>query len=377
MIIREGSAEEIHSWFLTEQTQEAVLCVFLGSANHQIAELSKLIDSVVEVDSILGRKIGFLICSGDRQTASELDLGYGERLMIGAQYKGAVGVQNRTLRTQMAKLDLHSFRHHGGDQYYREAIQSLARSTARLVPDFMELFGVRHSELPCIVTLFKGIDEFAITPCSTQVTKDQIVSWLESVRLIVDQVDEDILHADMRNIDMGMRIRMSSEYQREIGAKLKKVEVAATGICARHKVDSSAVLALLATLCSDSTTLFDKLEAVSAFCVNFPMAADDNRWEKIETLLQKVDETRQMDVHTLNRSELQALESKIRAEMQKISMILERVRNLKMEGGSSRYGTKRPNRRRLNSWEVAEKLNTAADIWDKLSTALAFILKLL
>lgn len=157
MLIKEGTAEEINDWFITSKTDEIVLCIFLGTSNSNTLLIPSLIEKSTRVDGIIGKKIGFLLCSQESTTSSYIDHDL-------ATYNGSgESLSANSARKFLLQFDTIDLKSDSPKQRSKHAIEALAACTARMVPDFMQLYGIEHRELPCIITIVKGIDTVNIS----------------------------------------------------------------------------------------------------------------------------------------------------------------------------------------------------------------------
>lgn len=366
MIIREGSAKDIHNWFITEKTDETVLCIFLGTSNDDVSLLSDVIDQAAHIDSVIGQKIGFLLCASGKWSASSVDRP-GELNIIGGEYKRA-HPETVAARDFISSLDLEKLRQ-GGYQY-AEVNKALARSTVRLVPDFMEMYGVTNRELPCIVTLVKGVHTYNVTPCPSDLSPKALVTWLGELREIVDLVERDLLLRDFCAVDIQRRIELTKSYETEVDAKLKKIEKAALGICRKYADSVDDVLPVFSSLSSGELNKEQKSKVMQRFVVDFPLSKIDNRWPKIFSLQERIDELRSLELGALDRNTLKSLSHRLEDEFEKLKKIQDVIKALKMPNSSSRFAIRGATPR---YWESVDRVNTATDIMEKASTALKVI----
>lgn len=380
MIIKEGSAEDIHNWFITEKSDEIVLCIFLGRSDKDILLLSNLIDRATQIDSIIGEKVGFLLCATGMQSASSVNGGSGGVNVIGGAYKRA-SRNTVVARDFISSFDMERLRRGGypaDREYYRQASEALARSTARLVPDFMEMYGVTHRELPCVVTLVKGVHTFNITHSPSDLSPESLITWLTKVRKIVDQVERDLLLKNFCATEIQHRINSTKAYEAEAYAKLAKIEKAATGICRKYAKSTENALPVVSSLSSRDLNIEEKKRVMCRFMIDYPEAKQDNRWSKILALLKRIEELRSSELGALDRDALKSLSDRLQDEFEKLGKIYEAVTALKMPNSSSRAADRGATPRRpQNYWETVDRVNTASDMMEKTITAIKFIGRLI
>jgi len=86
MIIKDGSVEEIHEWFLTQPTKEKVICIFLCKTPDNVKVLSDAIERSFQLDQLLGEKIGFLLSGKGLNSATSLSADFGNVYLFSGKY---------------------------------------------------------------------------------------------------------------------------------------------------------------------------------------------------------------------------------------------------------------------------------------------------
>jgi len=380
MIIKEGSVKEIHNWFLTEETDEIVLCVFLCANPENVSMLSETIERAFQVDAAIGREIGFLLTARELNKTSSIDAGGGQCNIIGADYVAKKGTK-QIARDFISQFDMDHLRNGGQPAargYYQAASDALARSSASLVPEFMEYYGVRYGELPCIVTLVKGIEEVGITRCPQDINSDQLIAWMRKIAEIISAVQRELILRDFSHLEICSQIARTAELEREKSAKLDKIAKAVTGICKKQGVDQGRASTLVASLSSSDLSSEEKKSLIQDFCRDHTNAAEDNRWPKIRSLQERVDEICESMISVLDRDSLRDLDQKLRLERDGLESLFKKIRSVEFDGLQPRmiFVPAVP-RRASSSWDRVERVNTAVDIGQKINSAISYVVRLL
>ncbi|WP_028878953.1 hypothetical protein [Terasakiella pusilla] len=360
MIFKEGSAQDVHNWFVSEKTPEVALCIFLGAAKQEISILSSLIDNCIEIDSIIGNLIGFLLCGNNISAQSSFTC-RNQQNFIAAEYKK---ISNKAVpvRDYLSRIDAQLSKRK--DNYRKEEIASfIANSSARLVPDFIDLYGVSQKELPCMITLIKGIDKTIVTPFPARFTSDHFIQWLSQIRDLVDNVDRHLLSPDFYITEVSELINKNFEYENELRAKLQKIKKAAIGISGKYQVPVDDALPMISVLTSQRQKSKEKAEYIQNFILKYPKSETDNRWQKIASLQKKVDQllSLQNDIITLNNPK--DASERLEVEYKKLHLIYDQISNLKFEFSNSRT-VKITTSDKI--WKPVERVNTTSDLLKKL-----------
>jgi hypothetical protein len=376
MIIQEGTAEDIHNWFLTEKTEEIVLCIFLGTRPDDVTTLSRLIDQAVHIDSIIGGKIGFLLCANNLHVASSVNSEGGSYHIIDAEYKKP-RANPETAREFISRFNM-KWLNSGSRGYHSQVSRALAKSTANLVPSFMELYGVERSELPCIITLFKGLEAFKLTKLPLNWSVDSLEHWLSDISDIVDRVERDLLMKHFSVWDISSRMARTNEYLRERNAKLEKVRHAVVGICSKYIADQQHSLSIISALTSAELNKSAKCAVVETLFERCPSSRVDSRWRKVYKLLERIDDLNSLELDTLDHRSLLSASERLNEELDKLRAISEAISELTIDGANGRTGSRRavPRRARFD-WETIERVNTATDIAEKTMQVMQVLTRLL
>tara|TARA_R110001606_G_scaffold10608_1_gene45796 strand:- start:309 stop:1508 length:1200 start_codon:yes stop_codon:yes gene_type:complete len=380
LIIKDGSAQDIQNWFITECTQEIILCVFLGTSKDDVSLLSNLIDQVTHIDGIAGKKIGFLLCANGLEPTPFAASRGGTVNFIGGEYKCAVG-NSVSARNFLSSFDLDRLQRRddaSSQLTYKLACEALARSSARLVPEFMEIYGISDQELPCFITLVKGVDTVNVTQCPSDLSPAAVLIWLANLRQIIDQVERDLLMKDFCATEMLQRIHAAKACQQEADAKLEKIKQAALGISRKYSNSLERSAPLILALASGKLNRDQKLKAIESYKADHPESKMDNRWDKISRLQERIDNLRESELLALDRSSLRSLSEKLEDELEKLKNIHSAIARLKMPNSSSRFAVS-PAEPRISgrAWEAVGRVNTVSDMSAKIAKAISFIASLI
>lgn len=380
MIIKEGTAEDIHNWFITEKTDEIVLCIFLGASKMDVDLLGRLIEQASHIDGVMGRKIGFLLCADGLQAASTVGQSGGRETIINGVYKRPVA-EPLVARDFISEFNMERLRNGGqpaDKEYYRDASKALAQSTARMVPDFMELYGISRSELPCLITLVKGVHTFNVTKCPAEPREEDLLNWLEDVAGLIERVERDLLLKDFEAPEILERIKASKGHAGEAEAKLKKIEKAARGIVTKYASSVDEALPTVSALSSSELNEEQKSVVMQSFLSDFPAAKLDNRWPKIFILQKRIDSLREEEFGSLDRQSAKSLAEKLSDEKNKLEAIHTAISSLSCSNGGSRVSRRGATPRRPeNNWETVDRVNTATDLVYKINDAIKFVARFL
>lgn len=369
LLIHEGTAEDIHNCFITERTDERVLVIFLGATRDDKRLVSELIDQVVEIDAIIGREIGFLVCDPQGKTKSKLVGGEGESQLIGAEFISP-NKKFGSARKFLSEADDWMLTD-------RKASEILAHSTISLVPDFMELYGIERSKLPCLVCLFKGMSDYAVLEVPHDPSFNNVLDWLNSIKEIYEDVNRDILMADISQWDLSQRLQRSEELRREREAKIKKIKTAALGAVARNIDDQEFAMEMTAKLSSQALNAPEKSEEVGKLLSRLPDAGKDGRWEKILRLQERVDDLALLDIANLEPRGFENLKTRLEHEISKIEELSNRIAHLSLQGSNRGHGRRTAVAREPQTWQKIDRVNTATDVLDKLNRGLEFVIRLM
>lgn len=263
-------------------------------------------------------------------------------------------------------------------EYYKDASNALAQSTARMVPDFMELYGISRSELPCLMTLVKGVHTFNVTKYPAHPTEDDLIKWLEKVADLIERVERDLLLRDFEAPEILQRIKASKGHAGEAEAKLKKIEKAAHGIVTKYASSVDKALPTVSALSSSELNEEQKSVVMQNFLSDFPAAKLDNRWPKIFGLQKRIDSLREEEFGSLDRQSAKSLAEKLSDEKNKLEAIHAAISSLSFSNGGSRVSRRGATPRRLeNNWETVDRVNTATDLMLKVNDAIKFVARFL
>lgn len=380
MIIQEGTAEDIHNWFITEKTDEIVLGIFLGTSREDVELLARLIEQASHIDGIIGRKTGFLLCADGLNAASSVDQSGGKLNIINGVYKRPLA-EPIVARDFISDFNMERWRNGGqpaDNEYYRDASNALAQSTARMVPDFMELYGISRSELPCLITLVKGVHTFNVTKCPAQPMERDLIKWLEDVADLIERVERDLLLKDFEAPKILQRIKASKGHAGEAEAKLKQIRKAAQGIVTKYASSVDDALPTVTALSSGELNEEQKSVVMQKFLSDFPAAQLDNRWPKIFDLQRRIDNLREEEFGSLDGQSAKSLSEKLSDEKYKLESIHTAISNLSFSNNRSRVSRRGATPRRPQHYgDTVERVNNSIDLMYKVNDAIKYLARFL
>lgn len=366
MLIVEGSAEEISKWFITQKTDETILCIFLGTAQSHIDLLATLINRVEQVDAVIGEKIGFLVCTKGQLTAKYLESKPDLKPTRLVAEKRSIPA-----REYLLQFDTISLRSEPRVAQSEHEANALSACTARMMPDFMRTFGIHHKDLPCMLTLVKGVDSASVSSFPEHVTKEALLRWLSDLRDLVDRVESDLLNRDFTVEDVLWRLQSARNFADEAKAKLLQINKAAQGVCAKFSSDVDTVFRTVTALSSEHLNSHEKAKVIAEFVAQFPESARDQRWAKVTKLQERIDELDKLSIQSLDREATKDISEKLKDELQRVEQIYEGIQQIGF--ADSKSSTSSVSLRGSQIWGAAERVNTAHDIIQKLNKALLLL----
>ncbi|WP_231592761.1 hypothetical protein [Pelagovum pacificum] len=135
---------------------------------------------------------------------------------------------------------------------------------------------------------------------------------------------------------------------------------------------------LVASLSSNDLSGEEKNSLIQDFCRDHTNAAEDNRWPKIRSLQERVDEICENMISVLDRDSLLDLDQKLRRERDRLEALFKKIRTIEFDGLEPRMISVPAVPRRASSpWDRVERVNTAVDVGQKINSVISYVARLL
>lgn len=362
MIITSATPDQIVQWFHTADHGQELLCIVLGTSKDDRRKFTSLIREFFEVDAVLGNRVAFLVLHPKAEKAIGLHEGFGRFAVLNGEV--------HTLRDSQAFRDVSD----EGEAYRSQIARECARTMARLVPDFMDLFGVTAAELPAACTLIRGRPEAIIAPLGRDWKDADLRAYLDALGRIanrtakVDPINFQSLTAHTALLEDGLR---------ELAAKRKNIGSTLDQLARRHKAtdsDRRKLAEFLAAPHLDAMALDSVLSNLSfAAAERFKK---DGQALKLTRLVSRTAELRQqLGEQLLNETYLKSITEqaeelqRVRAETARLAGQIRITRN----AAASRLPAPIVER----ALRLAEYINTTGDLGEKVAWLIARIRELM
>ena len=297
MLISAASPQALIDWFHAKQEHQKIMCVMLAPGTDDQKKLESLTQNLYHADAVLGSEVAFILLHPKMDGAVGLDVGrYGEvaafpGLAFPPRDEGRGGHRELAfpLRETSSFRDLSDmFGNHRS-----QIATTTSRAMARFAQDFMAIFNIKVTELPCLCMVVKGVDESIVLNLKPAWTPDQLMELLAQVRTIVDDAPDYRAKLSTMVALVPRPMERLQEVVREIKAKELKIAEIFDQVLLRHsgnEDDRRSVEQFVAQGCAGTENLRGVLERLS-----FESSARferDGQIRRLLTLVKRLDEVR-------------------------------------------------------------------------------------
>jgi hypothetical protein len=181
----------------------------------------------------------------------------------------------------------------------KKRYEAIARHTRENAWCFAEVFKIRPGELPCLVTLIRGVDAHIIAPMGERLSLREIRGWLTSLAEVVRRHQERSVIPPRE--DLGAVIHTITTTNLSLEADMRKFREAVDGLAKRHPAFSDVGAGLIHTAIQsarfDPLLIRDELHDVVRFAKEegHLRLLHDQRIQKLEKILNSI-ETKETQV---------------------------------------------------------------------------------
>lgn len=380
MLISAASPQALIDWFHIKQESQKIMCVMLAPASEDQKKLEALTLNLYQADAVMGREVAFILLHPGVAGTVGLEFDLGEV----AAFTGIAFPSEEARSAHRGDL-AYPLRHtpsfrdlsDESDRSRADIAGETSRAMARFVPDFMNIFEVKPSELPCLCLVVKGIDESIVLSLKPNWTSDQLIELLGKIRRIVDATPDYRSGVSTLAGLIPKPIEQLREVMREIEAKQNNIAATFDKVLQRHSGtgdDARMVASFVSQGCSGRTNLERVLDHLSI--KSSAKFAQDGQTSKLIRMVENLDQLRAPLI------QLQRDESFLPSVAEYAKRLVESREELfaQLQGLSDarKVSTSQSNLRILAKLKaVMEYANTSGDFIDKAGNLIAYITKLI
>lgn len=336
----------------------------LAPGNEDQKKIQVLTHDLFRADAVLGFEVAFLLLHPAANSLLGLPVGEG----------GVAAFSGLTypLRDASSFRDLSEV----SGSYRVQVAETSARAMARFVPDFMGIFGVDNSELPCLCLVVRGIDESVVLSLGSAWTPDQLIELLAKIRRIVDKAPD--YRSEITSIGLlePKPIASLEEVVREIEAKERKIAKLFDQILYRHSGndnDINMVTAFVAEGCKGEDQLAHIFSRFSF--KDTKRFAQDGQVQRVEGMVSRLEDLRaEMVPEQKDQRYVLSVADRARQWLENRDRLFEQLQVLRT---SRRVSTSKNNEKLLGNLKtVMDLTKTTGDVAEKLVPAIKWIMKL-
>jgi len=352
-----------------------VLCTLLAPSQNDQAKLTALIEDMYQTDAVLGDEIAFLLLHPGAQTPLGLDKGYGEFATLrGTAFVGTA--RKRDLAYSLRETQVFRDMSRDGDSYRKEIAEKSSKAMALFVPEFMELFGVRPSEVPALCILVKGMDESVVVPMAKDWTVETVLEVLGKLRNLADSLPNFNSEYQTLAAPLPLKLPKLEEATREIDAKSKQIEEILERLLGRHGAtegDRNLVAGFVARKLPDTVQLECVLSALSF--IHTERYGRDGQALKVRTLMKRLEFVRlSLRADFQAREYVLSVADRAQAIVLRREKLLEDIRSIPSARlVATTQLSAQPLRKIRNG---LENINLAGDLGEKFMTGIEWLKKL-
>jgi hypothetical protein len=375
--IFDGTAEELERWFHEADQQHLLMCFLLAASARDRTLFQTLINEVVEMDSVLGEKISFILfrepedmhsdTRDDRTSRNAIvfqgqtdrwgGMARGEAVMAGERLLPAGRAPKRPTRVIDELYTLQSLdeREHVRNEH---VYNSVVKSSQKIIPDLCEHFEIAPGGMPAVVVLAKGIDEHFLFPLGETAQYMSVLHFVHELANILRQT-EDVLE-DGLIIETQVR-ELKVAFSR-IEKRKEEIRHAVEGLRRKHHIPEEPLKIFLLAVHAGRSDL--SFRSVIAALPDFVSTLKDERVTKVDRLLQEIQDVASNvnDIVGIRTGDLLA---SVDQQVNRSREILARLGELRHDNQRSR-NMKQLKRRIGQVNDIAEKANLWVDIAEKI-----------
>lgn len=352
-----------------------VLCTLLAPSQKDQAKLTAFIEDMYQTDAVLGDEIAFLLLHPGAQTPLGLDKGYGEFATLrGTAFTGAT--RKRDLAYSLRDTQVFRDMSRDGDPYRKEIAEKSSKAMALFVPEFMELFGVRQSEVPALCVLVKGMDESVVVPLSKDWTVENVLEVLGKLRSLADSLPNFNSEYQTLAAPLPLKLPRLEDATREIDAKCKQIEEILERLLGRHggtEADRDLVADFVARKLPDAAQLEYVLSSLSF--IHTERYGRDGQALKVRALMNRLEFVREsLRADFQAREYVLSVADRAQAIVLRREKLLEDIRNIRSARlvATTQFGAQPLRKIRTG----LENINLAGDLGEKFMTGIEWLKKL-